>query len=157
MNTEKENTSITITPETYFQKRVEYKIDLYFKLSKQSKNRYYVISATSIILSAAVPVLINIKISEIFQTLLPTILSLMVTILVSLEKLFQFREHWKNYDLAEESLRREKFLFQARTGEYKGLNDQDAFALFVNHFEDRIHQERAQTIKARTQEAKETS
>ncbi|MGH7597300.1 MAG: DUF4231 domain-containing protein [bacterium] len=148
-----------MTPETYFGKRVEYKIDLYFKLSKQSKNRYYAVSATSIILSAIVPVVINLKISEIlppvFQTLLPTVLSLMVTILVSLERLFQFREHWKNYDFAEESLRREKFLFQARTGEYKNLSDQEAFALFVNRFEDTIHRERAQTIEARTKNVKE--
>lgn len=96
MNVEIESTSLTITPETYFQKRVEYKIDLYFKLSKQSKKRYYIISATSLILSAIVPVVINLKISEtlqpVFQTMLPTVLSLLVTILVSLERLFQFRD-----------------------------------------------------------------
>ncbi len=57
--------------------------------------------------------------------------------------------------MAEESLRREKFIFQARTGEYKNLSDQEAFALFVNRFEDTIHQERTQTIEARTKDVKE--
>ncbi len=156
MTTEK--AALRISPEAYLQERVEYKINLYYKLSKQSKHRYYAISVASIILSAAVPILINVKAAEsllpIFPTLLTTILSLMVTILVALEKLFQFREHRKNYDLAEESLRREKFLFQTRAGDYKGLNDEEAFTLFASRFEDRIHQERTQTIETRAGEGK---
>jgi hypothetical protein len=139
--------SIEIDPTRYMLERVDFKIDLYQKLSRQQKNRYYVVSALAIILAAIVPVAVNVFVAN---TLIPTLLSLLVTILVGLEKLFLFREHWKNYDLAEESLRKEKYLFQAMAGAYAGQEDNEAFRLFVENFEARIHQERAETIEART-------
>lgn len=151
-------TTTSIDPEKYMTRRVEHKISLYQRLSKQQKYRYHAVAAVTIMLAPLVPVTVNLF-KE--QTLVPTILSLALTILVGLEKLFLFREHWKNYDAAEESLRREKYLFQARSGVYEGrrndkgvfepLDSDEAFRLFVQRFEDRIHEEREETIEARTQ------
>lgn len=138
---------IELDSKEYMQERADYKIALYKQLSDLHKKRYYLISFFTIALSAIVPVAVN-----LFQrnTLIPTIISLLLTILVGLEKLFLFREHWKNYDLAEESLRKEKYLYQTRSGAYAGKGTQEAFQLFVENFETRIHEERAETIESRT-------
>lgn len=148
---------LTIDPEDYMRERVDFKINLYQKLSRRHRNRYYAVSALAIALAASVPVAVNV----FSENRVPTALSLLLTVLVSLEKLFLFREHWKNYDSAEESLRREKYLFQARVGVYSAagnpdgsqadLSQTDAFRLFVQRFEDTIHEERRETIEARTQ------
>ena len=146
-----------LDPQEYMQKRVDFKIDLYQKLSKRKKNWHYVISIIGIVLAALVPVTVNI---DQWNPALPTVLGLAVTILIGLEKLF-LKDHWKNYDLAEESLRKEKYLFLAKAGVYSGREDKDGnlenlteeevFRLFVERFEARIHEERVETIEARTQ------
>ena len=145
-----ENSSIAaldMNPAQYLQERVDFKIDLYQSLSRQQKIRYYMVSVLTIILAASVPVAVNVFAGRVA----PTVISLLLTILVGLEKLFLFREHWKNYDLAEESLRKEKYLFLARAGGYAGKGEDEAFRILVENFEERIHEERAGTIEARTQ------
>ena len=139
--------SVEIDPTKYMQERVDYKIALYRRLSRQQKNRYYSVSALAIILAASVPVAVTV----FDYRLIPTLISLLLAVLVGFEKLFLFREHWKNYDLAEESLRKEKYLFQASAGAYADKEDGEAFRLLVENFEARIHEERAETIEARTQ------
>jgi hypothetical protein len=139
--------ALDVNPAQYLQERVDFKIDLYQRLSRQQKIRYYVVSVLTIILAASVPVAVNVSAGR----LAPTAISLLLIILVGLEKLFLFREHWKNYDLAEESLRKEKYLFLARAGGYAGKGEDEAFRILVENFEERIHEERAGTIEARTQ------
>lgn len=78
---------LSITPEEYMKDRVVYKIKVYDRLSKQQERLYQTTSLVGIILAASVPVLINLQVNSI----VPTVLSLIVTILVSMEKLFHFR------------------------------------------------------------------
>ena len=151
-----QNNATLVTSDRYMNERVDFKINLYQWLSRRNKILYYLVGSGSIMLAATVPVAVNF----FEQNLVPTILSLALTILVGLEKLFLFREHWKNYDYAEELLRREKYLFQARAGVYSGrkndnsefepLSDDVAFHLFVTNFESIIHDERSDTIEKRT-------
>jgi hypothetical protein len=140
---------LALTPEIYFKDRVEEKIRAYTRLSKVYRFFYLVTGTLSIVSSAAVPVLINASINERYATLL----SLFVTILVALERLFRFREYWRNFDFAEESLKREKYLYQARSGEYDNKKDEDAFQLFVRRFEEKIREERLQTLDDRTRDS----
>ena len=141
--------SLALTPESYFKERVEEKIKAYTRLSTVYRFSYLVTGTLSIISSAAVPVLINANLNERYAT----VLSLFVTILVSLERLFRFREYWRNFDFAEESLKREKYLYQARSGEYDNKMDDDAFQLFVKRFEEKIRAERIQTLDDRTRDS----
>ena len=103
--------------------------------------------------AAVVPVLINL---EGVKPLYPTLLSLLVTILVSLEGIFHLREHWKNYDLMKSFLRQEACLFQAKAGAYRGLESNAAFSLLVERVEEEIARERAQTIQMRTARSAES-
>lgn len=141
---------LAITPEEYMKDRVVYKIQVYDKLSKQHKFRYQTTSLVGIILAASVPVLINLGVG----TIVPTVLSLIVTILVSVEKLFHFREHWRNYDELAAVLRSEQLKFQTKAGEY-AREDHDAdgiFKKFVTRIEQAISEERKETIEMRTRE-----
>ena len=81
--------TLSLSPEEYMNDRVVYKINNYVKKSERQKLFYHVTSVLAIVFAASVPVLINLGVNLV----LPTILSLVVTILVSLEKLFHFREH----------------------------------------------------------------
>ena len=83
------------SPEEYLKTRVDFKTDAY-RLKGDMYRRWYLTAATtSAIAAAAVPVLINLSIPNIY----PTLLSLLVTVLVGVEGIFHWREHWKNYDL----------------------------------------------------------
>lgn len=106
---------LQITPQEYMQDRVIYKMDVYGKLGRKQKRLYQVTSFLGIVISASVPVLINLNVILI----VPTLLSLAVTILVAAEKLFHFREHWRNYDSCASFLRSEQLLFQTKAGIYE--------------------------------------
>jgi hypothetical protein len=138
---------LELTPEEYLKDRVIYKISLYGRLSKRHRWFYYISSLISIVCAALVPVLISQKF-EVYAM----ILSLIVTIFVSMEKLFHFRQHWRNYDSIESFLRREQIYYQTRTSVYDGKKDEEAFDSFVKRIEEGIKQERDETIEMRTKE-----
>jgi uncharacterized protein YacL len=141
---------LSITPDEYMKDRVIYKLDVYDRLSKRHELLYKTTSLVGIILAASVPVLINLQVNSI----VPTVLSLIVTILVSVEKLFHFREHWRNYDEMAAFLRSEQLKFQTRAGEYarKDENSDPSFQKFVARTERAIIDERKETIEMRTRE-----
>lgn len=140
--------SITVrTVEDYLRTRVDFKIDAYRKKGDMYRCCYLSTSAISAIAAATVPVLINLP---DLPSIYPTLLSLLVTVLVGIEGIFHWREHWKNYDLMKSFLRREVYLFQAKAGEYSAKSEDEAFRLLVERVEEEIAKERMQTIQMRT-------
>jgi|GraSoiStandDraft_8_1057269.scaffolds.fasta_scaffold146327_2 hypothetical protein len=115
------------TPEDYIRTRVDFKTEAYRAKGTRYRWGYQIMACTSAVAAAAVPVLINLKISSIY----PTLLSLLVTILVGLEGILHFREHWKNYDLMKSFLRQEACMFQAGAGAYRGKTPTEAKDLGV--------------------------
>jgi hypothetical protein len=145
------NTSATASysarsPEDYIRTRVDFKTEAYRIKGERYRWGYLAMACTSMVAAATVPVLINLDISKTY----PTLLSLLVTILVGLEGILHFREHWKNYDLMKSFLRQESCLFQAGAGSYRGKTPHEAFLLLVERIEEEIAKERAQTIQMRT-------
>lgn len=109
---------------------------------------YLVTSTLTIICGAVVPVLITLDENG---KLAATILSLVVAILTSVEKVYHFREHWRTYDLTKSSLLSELHFFQTRSGPYEGEPDENkAFHKLVNRVEKLIGDERVSTIQMRT-------
>ena len=140
---------LSVTSKEFMQDRVIYKMNAYTRLSSQYKLWYQLSSVVGIVCAATVPVLINLG----SNTVVPTILSLIVTILLSLEKLFHFREHWRNYDAIAALLRSEQLQFQTKAGPYRDKKDsEEAFRLFVGRIEEAIKDERSDTITMRTKE-----
>jgi len=134
-------------PEDYLRTRVDFKTEAYRAKGARYRWTYLILTSVSAIAAATVPVLINLQeVPDIY----PTLLSLLVTIIVGLEGVFHFREHWKNYDLMKSSLRQEACLYQAGGGAYRGKEAAEAFVLLVERVEEAIAKERAQTIEMRT-------
>ena len=140
------------TPAEYIQTRVDYKTEAYRRKGEHYRFGYQTTATVAAIAAAAVPVLINFK---DVPSIVPTLLSLLVTILVTMEGIFHFREHWKTYDLMKSFLRQEACLFEAGAGTYRGKAPNEAFMLLVERVEDAIAKERAQTIEMRTSRAPE--
>ena len=134
-------------PEAYLETRLDFKTNAYTLKGDRYRWSYLATASVAAISAAAVPVLINLK---DVPSIVPTLLSLLVTILVSVEGIFHLREHWKNYDLMKSFLRQEACLYQARGGVYRDQGEQAAFVLLVERVEDAIAKERAQTIEMRT-------
>jgi hypothetical protein len=135
------------SPADYLATRVDFKTDVYRRKGDHYRWGYLSIASVAAVAAAAVPVLINLK---DVPSIVPTLLSLLVTVLVTLEGVFHLREHWKNYDLMKSFLRQEACLFQAGAGPYRHKPAHDAFVLLVERVEDAIAKERAQTIEMRT-------
>jgi hypothetical protein len=140
------------TPAEYIQTRVDYKTEAYRRKGEHYRFGYQTTATLAAVAAATVPVLINFK---DVPPIVPTLLSLLVTILVTLEGIFHFREHWKSYDLMKSFLRQEACLFEAGAGAYRGKGANEAFVLLVERVEDAIAKERAQTIEMRTSRAPE--
>jgi hypothetical protein len=88
----KDSTYSARTPAEYIKSRVDFKTEAYRAKGERYRWGYLFMACLSVIAAATVPVLINLK--EV-STLYPTLLSLLVTILVGLEGILHFREHWK--------------------------------------------------------------
>ena len=138
------------TPAEYLQTRVDFKTEAYRRKGEHYRFGYQSTATVAAIAAAAVPVLINLK---DVHAIVPTLLSLLVTILVTMEGIFHFREHWKSYDLMKSFLRQEACLFEAGAGAYRGKAPNEAFVLLVERVEEAIAKERAQTIEMRTSRA----
>lgn len=134
-------------PEEYIKTRIDFKTEAYRKKGDRYRRGYLFMACASAIFAATVPVLINLN--QVPKEV-PTLLSLLVTILVGLEGIIHFREHWKNYDIMKSFLRQESCLFQAHSGPYRKVPGADAFVLLVERVEEAIAKERAQTIEMRT-------
>lgn len=135
------------TPEAYLRTRVDFKIEAYRSKGQMYRWCYLTSATLSCIAAAIVPVLINWK---DMPPLYPTLLSLLVTILVGIEGIFHWRDHWKNYDLMKSFLREESYLYQAGAAAYRGKTPSAAFTLFVERIEHEIASERARTVQMRT-------
>lgn len=135
-------------PADYLKRRLLKKIEVYKQLGVKHRRFYYWTTGLAIVSAALVPVLITVE----KMNWLAIVFSLVVTVLVSVEGLFHFREHWRNYDNAEEALRREEFLFGTRAGLYEGKTPDEAYRLLVSKVEEIVHSERHETIQMRTSE-----
>lgn len=138
------------TPDEYLATRVDFKTEAYRRKGDRYRWGYLIIASVAASAAAAVPVLINLS---GVHSIVPTLLSLLVTVLVTIEGIFHLREHWKNYDLMKSFLRQEACLFEAGAGAYRDKTPKDAFIILVERVEDGIAKERAQTIEMRTSRA----
>jgi Protein of unknown function (DUF4231) len=135
------------TAEQYIETRVHFKAEAYNRKSIAYRMYFLTCSTLTTVAAASVPVMINI--ADV-PKVVPTLLSLLVTVLVGVEGIFHFREHWKNCDLIKTFLRQEILLFQAKAGVYSVKDDHERKVLLVERVEDAISKERMTTILMRT-------
>lgn len=136
----------SIPSEEFIAERVNDAIAWYDKSADKNKKLYLRTRAATVVGSALVPVLINIKIIP-YLDVATTIISLAVVMLVSLESVYHFREQWTNYRSTEQSLRHEYFLYTSKGGIYASWDADTAYQHFVERVEESISSENASTLK----------
>ncbi len=77
-------------------------------------------------------------------------LSVVVLVATALESVLHLREQWKNYRFTEQHLDKERFLFLARAGPYRGLDRHQAFLRLVERVEWAIAAENSTTLSTMT-------
>ena len=142
----------------YVKQRLFFRMEEYRTKATKCRDTHLYLSITGIICSSAVPIIINVGDShlcpETFKHVVTTIISFVVVVCVALENVYHFRERWKNYQQAEESLRREKYLVETRMEYYLGLSDEKVYETLVKNVESIIKSERDSTINVRSAEIK---
>ena len=122
--------------EKYLKERYECQVKWYDKKSSRNKRYSQGFQWTAIIISASVPVLV---------TLIPTwkwitiILSIVLAITTAALKTFKFEENWISYRTVAETLKKEKYYYDAGATEYAIAEDKRR--LFVERVEALISSE----------------
>lgn len=133
----------------YVSHRYEQQIAWYDGKAAANQTTYRWLQWTIIVLAAITPILIEIRNeSWLLQGFshVPTITAAAVAILTSGLKTFGYQEHWINYRTTCETLRKEKYLYVARAGEYGEAKDREA--LFVERVESLIARENTMWISS---------
>jgi hypothetical protein len=128
----------------YLKERYRDQIDYYDAKAGWNKRMYNWFQWSVIIVSAVMPVLV-VSTFETFETKYikwaTAGLSLLLAIGTSALKAFKFQENWLNYRQLAETLKQEKYFYEAELGSY--ANAADKRAMFVDHVESLISRENA--------------
>ncbi|MCP8849146.1 DUF4231 domain-containing protein [Latilactobacillus curvatus] len=125
---------------TYRDERLNNQIDWYDEKSGHEKKWYYAIKILQVIFSASIPVLTSFVIDFHWALRLIGVLGGLVTVLEGISSVMKFHEKWIQYRTISESLKREKYMFEASAGVYDAANT-DEFKTLVERCETIISSE----------------
>ena len=109
-----------MTEQDYLSQRIDDQINWYSKKSTFNKNRYQIIKALVIIISASIPVLaIIIKSNDDRLKLTVGVAGVLIIVLEGILSLYKYKEIWLKYRMTSEMLNREKILYLTNSGPYK--------------------------------------
>jgi len=123
----------------FMKERYENQLEWYETKAKRNKQIYTTLQFILIVSSIVVPIFI--VINYIFPTfivlqLLAIVMSIVVAILISFMKSFNFYENWVRYRTTAENLKKELSFFKAEAGPYVNIKDNEG--LFVERVESYI-------------------
>lgn len=121
----------------YLAGRYEDQINWYSNSAAKNKKWYQTFQWGVIVLSAIVPVMVA-SIPKEYKWITITV-SIFLAIGTAALKTFKFQENWINYRTVSETLKKEKFFYDAKIDDY--ADSEDAEALFVERVESMISRE----------------
>ena len=127
--------------EEYLKERYRDQINYYGTKAGWNKRMYSLFQWSVIIVSAVMPVLVVATFEKEYIKWSTAGLSLLLAIGTSALKAFKFQENWLNYRQLAETLKQEKYFYEAQLGSY--VNAADKRAMFVDHIESLISRENA--------------
>ena len=133
-----------ITSEEYLHSRLDDQIDWYSNKSSYFKKRHIIVEMLVICSSTLIPILtlLNYVTACIWAAgfdVAIAILGGLVAIATGYSKLNKLQENWLSYRAISETLKHEKYLYQAQSGPY--LDYEDPFKLLVERAENIISHE----------------
>jgi len=123
--------------EKYIKERYQDQIKWYSDKASSNKQFYSIFQWGVIVLSASVPVLIA-AVPKEFEWL-TIVISILLAIGTAGLKTFKFQETWINYRTISETLKKEKYFYDAELDDY--ANAQDKEGVFVERVESLISRE----------------
>lgn len=123
--------SLANKAEQYLNGRWKQQRDYYSRQSARNKRWHQYLLVFSTIGALIVPVLLNL--AEVSK-LVPTILSVLVSVALALDNVFHFGENWRIFRQTLEALKQERVYFEAGVEPY--TDAQTAFPLFVQTCEE---------------------
>ncbi len=131
-----------MNPDDYIQDRLQNQIDWYDRKSMENQKRFRRLRKAEIVAATFIPFVSGIAVSirgfEFTGPVITGLLGVIVSIVASIIALGQHQENWIKYRTTCESLKKEKYLFQASVEPYDG---KDAFPLLVQRVENLISKE----------------
>lgn len=121
----------------YLKERYEDQINWYSEKAIHFKRLYKFFQWMVIVLSASIPVLILIVPVE--KQLITVAISVVLTISTSALKTFKFQENWISYRILSETLKKERYFYDAELGDYANCDDKKS--LFVERVESLVSRE----------------
>jgi len=137
--------------EEYLKERYQDQIDWYSDKASNNKRWYTVFQWGVITFSSIVPVLI-VWLPEPWKWATAT-LSIILAIGTAGLKTFKFQENWINYRTISETLKKEKYFYQAGLDEYADAQDKER--LFIERVESLISRENSLWVTTHIQKADE--
>jgi Protein of unknown function (DUF4231) len=116
----------------------------YSQKSRAARSTFKRIKMTEIVAAALIPFLTGQPWA--YMTYIVGSLGVIITVLEGILHLNQYQEHWTNYRNTAESLKHEKFLFQAKAGPYASAADPRT--MLAERVEALISQENSQWVAA---------
>jgi hypothetical protein len=128
--------------EEYIQERLQDQIDWYDRKSTENQQAFKRLRKAEIIAAALIPfasgLTASVEGAVIIGSIVTGILGVAITIFASFLALGQHQENWIEYRTTCESLKKEKFMFQAGVEPYDG---DDSFSLLVQRVETLVSKE----------------
>ena len=124
--------------EKYLKERYEDQVRWYSSRSSKNKRYYQWFQWTVIVISATVPVLI-VSMPDQYKWI-TVLLSIVLTIATSALRSFKFQEYWVNYRTISETMKKEKYYYDAIANGYSTAEDKEQ--LFVERVETLISREK---------------
>lgn len=124
-----------MTEEKYMEDRVNEQCKYFSKKAYSNKKNHYTVSIIKLIISLAITIVSSVMGDGSIESIVIAVLSALLALIEGVLLLFRFPENWITYRMTSEQLKREKFLFEAKAGEYYNIDNMDAYNLFVQNVE----------------------
>ena len=138
-------TATTLPADDPIFKRLEDQLAWYSAKSRAARRTFKRIKVAEIVAAALIPFLTG-QHWSLYINYVTGGLGVLITVLEGFLHLNQYQENWANYRNTAESLKHEKYLYQAKAGPYAGASD--IRALLAERTEALISQENSQWVAA---------
>lgn len=125
--------------EKYINERVNDQIKWYDAKSVKSKKCFHLSRISIIVASALIPIVSFFLIEDTYAKIIIICISSFIMAVESINNLKKFNEHWIEYRTISETLQKEKYMYDAKSGVYSDLENSEAY--FVERIESIISQE----------------
>jgi hypothetical protein len=131
--------------------RLNDQLSWYDKKSVGNQKRYKQIKVAQLVLAGSIPVFA--LVGDIWGRWITAILGASVAILEGLQQLGQYNNLWVSYRATAEQLKHEKFMFLAKSGPYRDIEEEEALKRLAERIEEQVSTEHARWVSERSQQA----